>query len=237
MVGILYICTGKYSVFWENFYKSAEHFFLTAQDKTYFVFTDADHIYAQDAANVKKIDQKSLGWPYNTLLRFDIFLKIEAELQKCDYIFFINANTILVDYVNEDIFPGKNNDGLVGVNHPYFWNKLPEEFSYERNEKSAAYIKSGDGKYYFMGAFNGGQATPYLELIRHLQKMIIKDLEKGIIAIWWDESHLNHYLLDKNPLVLSPAYCYPDQSTLPFSPKLVILDKLKFGGHSFLRNG
>ena len=43
-VGILYICTGKYIVFWEEFYKSCQKYFLSDSEcvKQYYVFTDVD---------------------------------------------------------------------------------------------------------------------------------------------------------------------------------------------------
>lgn len=49
-VGILYICTGKYIVFWEEFYKSCQKYFLSDSEcvKQYYVFTDVDKIYQED---------------------------------------------------------------------------------------------------------------------------------------------------------------------------------------------
>lgn len=40
-IAILYICTGKYDIFWEDFYKTSEKYFLNNSEKHYFVFTDA----------------------------------------------------------------------------------------------------------------------------------------------------------------------------------------------------
>ncbi|WP_442587818.1 family 6 glucosyltransferase [Pedobacter sp. AW31-3R] len=235
MIGILYICTGKYDLFWKDFYESSQKFFLPSQEKKYFVFTDASHLYGEDKTFVKKIHQESLGWPYNTLMRFDIFLKVHAELRNCEYLFFFNANIIFIDFVNNDILPNKNNDGLVAANHPGFWNKTSNHFTYERNIVSTAYIPYGAGKYYYFGALNGGESNAYLEMIQELNTNIHKDLKKGVIALWHDESHLNHYLLNKSPKVLSPSYCYPQESQLPFKPKILVLDKSRYGGHAFLR--
>ena len=39
-IGILYIATGRYITFWEEFFKSAEKYFITEATKHYFVFTD-----------------------------------------------------------------------------------------------------------------------------------------------------------------------------------------------------
>ena len=54
-IGILYICTGPYVLFWEDFYKSFQKRFLIDFEKHYFVFTDAEEIYGQENQNVKKI--------------------------------------------------------------------------------------------------------------------------------------------------------------------------------------
>lgn len=39
-IGMLYLCTGPYSLFWEDYYHSFEKFFLEDIEKHYFVFTD-----------------------------------------------------------------------------------------------------------------------------------------------------------------------------------------------------
>ena len=40
-VAALYIATGKYTVFWPEFYESAEQYLLRDCEVHYFVFTDA----------------------------------------------------------------------------------------------------------------------------------------------------------------------------------------------------
>ena len=236
MVGIIYICTGKYTIFWKDFFISMEKNFLPNWGKQYFVFTDSPGIYAEENLSVKRIYQKDLGWPGNTLFRFEIFTKVEEELAQCEYIFFLNANMLIVDVVNDEILPDHSNDGLLAVLHPGFWNKANYEFTYERNESSLAHIAMGRGKYYFMGGFNGGTKDAYLSLIKTLKNNIQKDFQKNITALWHDESHLNQYLLDKNPKILLPEYGYPEGWNLPFNPKILIRDKTKYGGHDFLRN-
>ena len=81
-IAILYICTGKYDIFWEDFYKTSEKYFLNNSEKHYFVFTDAQSIYEENCDRVHKIYQKTLGWPYNTLMRFNMFKGIEEQLEK-----------------------------------------------------------------------------------------------------------------------------------------------------------
>ncbi len=92
-IGILYICTGKYSIFWKKFYSSMEKNFIVDAEKHYFVFTDSPDIeFEKENRRIHRIYQEDLGWPNNTLMRFHMFLKQEKELVNMDYLFFFNAN-------------------------------------------------------------------------------------------------------------------------------------------------
>ena len=52
------------------------------------------------------------------------------------------------------------------------------------------------------------------------------DYEKGIVAKWHDESHLNHYVWKHgNYKLLPPAYAYPENYQLPFEMKIITIDK------------
>jgi histo-blood group ABO system transferase len=56
--------------------------------------------------------------------------------------------------------------------------------------------------------------------------LIDEDLEKGIIAVWHDESHWNRYCIDNTPTtILSPSYCYPEGWNANYERKLLALDK------------
>lgn len=135
-VAVLYIVTGRYVCFWDEFYPSCEKYFLPDAQKKYFVFTDAEHLNFEENDNILKIHQEKLGWPYDTMLRFDIFLKQKEALKEYDYIFFFNANTKFLNYVREEILPNEENDWLITGSHPAFYNKHPDEFTYDRNPES-----------------------------------------------------------------------------------------------------
>ena len=237
-IAVLYIATGKYIVFWKDFFTSSEKFFIPGSTKEYFVFTDATEFEFSNNPQVHTISHQKLGWPYDTLLRFQVFLKAKEQLVNCDYIFFFNANMQFVQTITAAEFlpDGKTDDGLVATLHPRFFNKPREKFTYEDQQTtSLAYVDKSKGKNYFMGGLNGGTCKAYMKLIEELDKNIQLDLEKNVIARWHDESHLNHYMIDKNPKILSPAYGYPQGKDLPFKPKIIIRDKNRYGGHDFLR--
>ena len=238
-IGILYICTGKYNIFWKSFYESCERYLLPYDDykKEYFVFTDADSINYENESNVHRIYQKALDWPYITLMRFKIFNTSKKFYKDVHYLYFFNANMLCVDEINEDFLPDKNKK-FAFLQHPGFYNKTVEEFTYERTPQSLAYVKEGEGKHYFQGALNGGEKEAYLSMCEELEQKIDEDLKNGIVALWHDESHLNRYAIDHERLItaLPPSYGYPEGWQLPFEKKIIIRDKNKFGGHDFLRN-
>mgnify|MGYP001032491980 FL=1 len=103
-VGMLYICTGKYTVFWPEFYRTFNDKFLPNCEKEYFVFTDAPAIEYEDAPGVHRIYQEPYPWPYSTLKRFSIFLTQETVLSKMDYLFFFNANLTCTQTITEEEF-------------------------------------------------------------------------------------------------------------------------------------
>jgi hypothetical protein len=223
-------------MFWEGFYKSCEEYFCQNSEKNYFVFTDAEDVkYTNENSRINIIFQKKLGWPFDTLFRFKMFNTIDKQLENFDYIFFFNSNMVFQKSISESILPN-NQEKLLAVLHPGFFDKPRTQFTYETNEKSLAFIPNDKGLYYFMGGFNGGIANNYIALIKKLEKNIEIDFKKGIIALWHDESHLNNYLVDRTPKILSPAFGYPDDTDIPFEKNIIILNKSNFGGHDFLRD-
>lgn len=231
-IAILYICTGRYNIFWDDFFASCEKFFLPLHERHYFVFTDDASMHSHQ--RVHKIEQHHLGWPYDTLKRYHMFSQIKHELLSFDFVFFFNANCLFLKKINEEILPSLQ-EGLVVTQHPGFYNKSSDEFTYDRNPESSAYIPYGTGKVYVCGGVNGGHSTDFCSLITELSMKVDKNEKNKIIALWHDESHLNHYILDKNYKLLSPAYCYPEKWKLPFEEIVRIRDKTLLGGHKFLR--
>ena len=235
-IAILYICTGKYSIFWPTFYSSAEKCLFEGHEKIYFVFTDSERMRRSHPRNVMVIPQKRLGWPYDTLMRFEMFDTLRPSLLGFHYVFFFNSNMRFVKPIGQEIFPGPDKEGLVGVLHPgYYSTKNSENLPYERNPLSTAYIPFGSGSRYYMGGFNGGSAEAYTNMVAELCAMVREDLKKGIIAVWHDESHFNKYVLRRSVMTLDSSYGYPEGWKIPFEPRVFILDKNRFGGHAYLR--
>jgi len=232
-IAILYICTGRYTIFWDGFFRSCEAYFLPDYERHYFVFTDG-HIALTDNERVHRIEQENLGWPGNTLFRFRMFWNIRGQLETFDYIFFFNANCEFLAPVGEEFLPSEEED-LTVVRHPGFFDKAPDDVSYERNPKSRAYIPFGQGRYYICGGINGGRREAWLALINTLREAIDEDEANGVVALWHDESHLNKYILTHPHKLLPPAYCHPEGWNIPYEQIIRVRDKFKHGSLAVLR--
>lgn len=214
-IGVLIMATGKYIQFVDPLMASAEEYFCKDHNVTYFIFTDSD---LPSKENVVYIHQDRLGWPFDTMNRYHAYLASQDVLQKQDYLFACDADMLFVGEVGDEIL-GK----LVATQHAGF---IKTRGTYERNPKSKACVFDYEGEQYFAGGFYGGETKEILAAITVNVNNINDDLERGIIAIWHDESHWNRYCIDHKPtVVLSFFYCYPESWDNSCSRKLLALDK------------
>lgn len=215
-IALCIVATGKYDVFAEQLIKSARKYFCIEHDVHYFVFTDGTITPATDITTVY---QKRLGWPYDTLMRFAIYLEHQDLFSTFDYIYATDADMLFVAPVGDEIL-----SDLVSTKHPgYINHRGPYE---NKNKKSTAYIANNEGTYYFAGGFYGGVRDTFFKMLQTLVQNIETDLKDNFIAVWHDESHLNRYFIDNPPTkILSPSYCYPEKWKLPYKKRLLALDK------------
>jgi hypothetical protein len=228
-IGLLYICTGKYSLFWKDFYLSAIQFLFPGTTKKFFVFTDSQALYGEEVdANIIKIKIEHREWPFNTLLRFDMFDKHRDLFAGCDYLFFYNANTLFLDKISlEELLPTEKDGWLVALccKDKKRYQKKPDKYTYDRNPNSLAYIPFGQGTNYYRGGFNGGRTPEFLNLIQTCKEWVNTDLESNTIALWHDESHLNKYLLDKPVKMVTSIYGKAEEWKTPRDAKVIFRDK------------
>ena len=231
-IGILYICTGEYTVFWKEFYLSAEQYFLNESDVHYYVFTDAEQVaYSDQNANIHILYQEAMGWPYSTLLRYSMFLQNEDILKSCDFLFFFNANAKFEQAISEKMFLPDMEKGerLVVVKHPAFYDREKYEYPYDRNPRCSAYIPYRKGEIYICGGINGGKTESFLEMSACISERTNNDLKKGIIPLWHDESQINHYILGRNDVkILDAGYCSPEEWEISFPTKILLRNKREY---------
>lgn len=214
-IGLLVMATGKYIAFVPPLVDSAKKFFCQEHEVTFFVFTDQQ---AKPIDNVVYIYQSRLGWPYDTMMRFHTYFKHRDIYADMDYLFACDADMLFVGRVGSEILGDR-----VATQHPGFIGKRG---TYETNPTSLAYIAPHEGKYYFAGGFYGGSFDEVMKIAKTCADNIDKDLAKGFVAVWHDESHWNRYCIDNPPtIILNPSYCYPESWNLPYPKKLLALDK------------
>ena len=234
-IGILYICTGPYALFWDDFYKSFEKNFINDYEKRYYVFTDSDEIVTSGEKHIYVYKIGNLPWPLITLLRFNTFLMVESELKKCDYLMFSNANIVCDAEITAEEFLPSGKQKIFVTSHPGYYEKSLLDYPYDRNKNSLAYVPWNRGTDYVIGAMFGGTRDAFLIMCHKLKTNIEEDLKKNVIARWHDESHLNRYIIGRNDVkVLPPEYCYPYGMNVSYKKKISAVSKQeKFDVKSF----
>jgi hypothetical protein len=229
-VAICFIGTGKYLNFLPKYYENIHKYFLPETEKTFLVFTDGEGDFPED---VKVYSQEHLDWPYITLQRFETIQKAKEEIEKNDWFVFIDADALVVDTITVDEFFDETKS-FFGVHHPCHFLKMPphNKFpgAFETNKISNAAVDDTDDlSVYYQGCLWGGKVPDVLELIDELAKKTNEDLEKNVIAVWHDESHLNKFFIENKDRVhtLGSEYAYPEifSDYCNFEPKIVHLAK------------
>lgn len=216
--------------------------FIVKEDKKAYVDKIIQDAQSIRERGVKIFYAESIEWPMPTLMRYHLFLQQEEYLEQFDYIFYIDVDMKITDWIGEEIL----GDGLTAAQHPMHALKKELWPPYEPNEKSTAYIKrpgkviddGGKPRFmptYYAGGFQGGKTEDFIKAMKAMRKNIDDDHVQNYIAIWNDESHFNRYLFDNPPsVILNPSYIYPDslisEYYVPiwgrnYSPKIMTLTK------------
>ena len=227
---ILTIATNKYLQFVEKLYDDIAEKFVPGAEINCLLFTDHEIEETSDNVRVHYIDHEP--WPMPTLKRYNYFVKEKDYILEHDYCFYLDADMRIDAPVGEEVL-----SDLVATQHGYQSMHPKEQMSYDRNPECLAYVAPGDEVTYYAGGFNGGKTTKFMEMAEVIADRVNKDLEKDIIALWHDESHMNRYMIDNPPtLALNPEYCYAEEfigTQYPFqNPKIIALKM----NHSELRS-
>lgn len=236
-IAITYVCTGKYDVFWDEFYVSAEKYFYPYALKEYFVFTDSKRLLEEKNERIHAFYQKKVGWPYDTLLRYNWFCTVQDLLGKFDFCYFCNANSKFLREVTAEIIPYPTEDKplVFSIHIGYYEDTIGDTFTPERNEISTACIPYGTPCRAYSGGFWGGAAAAFILMCQEIRNNIAIDMRNGYVAVWHDQSHLERYAIDhahqiiEKGLVASEEYANNDFTLLIFR------NKNAYGGNDALR--
>lgn len=228
-IAIVYLAIGKYDVLWDEFYQSCEEYLFPDAEKHYFVFTDSERLLTMELANVSLSFLKDNGWAMNTLAKCDCMLSVRDQLETFDFLFYINANYVILKPVYcDEILATAANNYLSVLSFDFLADRHPDTYTYDRNPLCRACIPYGKGIRYYQASFYGGRVSEVLALATWCAESTHIDLANGIMALWHDESYLNKFLLDRNPKIISIAYCKPEE--FDGASKAILRDKNKIFG-------
>jgi len=223
---ILTIATNRYLRFVEPLRASIARHFLPGHEIRHLLFTN-HAVESSQTLRTHRIAHEP--WPLPTLRRYEHFLAEKDFILDHDSCFYMDADMRIDGRVGDEIL-----GDIVAVRHPYQSFLPVAKRTYERNPRSLACVPIGQGTTYYAGGFQGGRSAAFMEMAAVLAARIRDDTERGIVAVWHDESHLNRYLVDHPPSVsLSPAYCFPEEwyhtgqphAGDALEPKIVALQK------------
>ena len=223
---ILTIATNRYLRFFEPLRASIARQFLPGHEIRHLLFTN-HAVESSQTLRTHRIAHEP--WPLPTLRRYEHFLAEKDFILDHDYCFYMDADMRVDRRVGDEIL-----GDMVAVRHPYQSFLPVAKRTYERDPRSLACVPVGQGTTYYAGGFQGGRTAAFMEMAAVLSARIRDDTERGIVAVWHDESHLNRYLVDHPPSVsLSPAYCFPEEwyhtgqphAGDALDPKIVALQK------------
>lgn len=237
-IAVMYICTGKYERFWDEFYRTSEEFFYPGTEKHYFVFTESPRIMSQRHENVTCLYQKRTGWPYDTLLRFHWFAMVQDRMEDYDFCYYCNANSLFLRPVTPEVipFPTEEKPLLLWCHTAHYDDYSSNDITTEQNPLSTAYVGPDVRCRQHGGGFFGGTGKAFLKMTLDLRNNIQQDLDNGIIAVWHDQSHIIKYGAEHDHLEVGrDLICQEERGPVEGKCVLVFLAKEKNGGVDNLR--
>lgn len=238
-VGIMTVATNLYLDYWKDLVRSTDPVSLKTDLVKFFVFTDDPKAAMEIASELKNVEVCAIQippykWPEATLLRYRIFFenldKVDAEI-----LVHLDADMIVNTNPWRQILESLDKYDVCLVRHPGFWRsssfkRLAIYFrnpsliiadvkqkisigglgSWEDNVESNAFVLRSLRKKYFCGGVWFGRRESIRELLIKLSTSTENDLEKGIIAVWHDESHLNRWASENFHGEESPELCFDE---------------------------
>lgn len=191
------------------------------------------------------VEIPNLGWPEATLARYELISGVVHDFKE-DIFCYIDADMIANKNLNFEIRKALKlrQDSFFAVSHPGYWrgsalNCLPTYLNHpklilsdafrffkfggigawETNQESQAFVTRSKRINYVAGGLWFANSRIFANAVNELASQVEKDRrEKGIVAIWHDESHLNSWITKNKVEILDPSWCF--SSEYPFLRKL-----------------
>jgi len=237
-LGILTIATNSYVSYWKHQAESINSHLHTNLDITLHVFTDDVASVLEHGAKldirVEAHQIPSYGWPEATLYRYRVFYEHQHLLEQ-DLLMYLDADMLVKQGFTDTGLNNPLRSGVCLVLHPGYFRPqkvkllmfyirnlslLISDFrsllvqggvgSWETNRHSLAYVPRHARKRYFCGGIWWGLRDEFVSLCHVLSERVEIDENKGVEAVWHDESHLNWWATQETPGFESPRYCHAE---------------------------
>lgn len=222
-VALTVFAVGRYlEAYLKPFILSAEQHFMVGLPVTYYIFTDLPEEVPEFELGPRRtmkvlLSQRYSRWEDISMMRMKTISKmIESEISfQCSYVYCLDVDSVFQARFGSEILSDS-----VALLHSWFYNLPKDRYSYDKNPKSQAFMKTGD--YYYHAAVFGGTWRNVKALVDFCYQGIIEDKKNEVEALWHDESHLNKYFwLNKPTKVLSPEY-YWDELSFGSRPEIKV---------------
>jgi hypothetical protein len=245
-IGILTVATNIYVDYWINMVRSLDKNLTSGQLCTVHVFTDQpDKAIAiqSELVNLRVFPHliPAYGWPDATIRRYEIINEFASEINE-SVLMHLDADMLVMDNFFEEIISIAEQNRMMLVSHPGFWNKkisIRQKLraringskatlgSWETRQESLAYVEPRAQTNYVCGGVWAGPREIFFEAIEALAEAVSIDRENGIIAVWHDESHLNNWASRNDYIRITPAYCFVEEYAhlAGLKPKILAVTK------------
>ncbi|CAH2314414.1 N-acetyllactosaminide alpha-1,3-galactosyltransferase isoform X1 [Pelobates cultripes] len=224
VVGISVFAVGKYlSKYLIPFLISANRYFMPGLEGVLYVVTDSPSSVPAVSLRpgmtlvILKCPARP-RWQDISMMRMKDLQDLVFPLARdqVDYLFCMDVDQVFVSRYGSEAL-----GDLVAQLHSGYYLQRKEDYPYEQDPRSTAFIPLEKVQYYYHASVFGGTIPRLMNLTSSCLRGILEDREKEVEAVWHDESHLNRYLAleDLPSKVLSPEYCWDRRLWLK-SPKM-----------------
>jgi hypothetical protein len=207
-IAILTVVSAEDVSQWELLIQTVRTHFMGNAERHFFVFSDAESTSCS-RPDVSWVTLSKREFSEIHLRRHQWCLSIQHRLLDFDYAYFVPVFARFQRQIDDDFFP-ETTQQLVAVQHPRFVNIPVNRLPYERDQRSQAFVRIGQGKQYITSEIYGGTVDAFIRLSKIIDSAIATDAAGGIAACRLLESHLNRYIIDNPVKIHHAGYSYPE---------------------------
>ena len=230
---LISIATNIYVEYWQELVLSVDKVLKDPSILQIVLFTDQLPEMKKWSEDLKSkidflfIDIPSYVWPEATLYRYSIISK-SMNLINSEICIYIDADMKFESDLIQELEEMEIDNRMYFAPHPgfkieksattYSYEKLRRKLlrffstkhkgSWERNPNSTAFVSNKKRKIYLHGAIWLGRRDIYKHFINECAENVDTDWNRGIIAKWHDESHLNAFFVHSGGNILSSRFSW-----------------------------